>query len=116
MGSVRAVVVSAAIVALGSTYLDEPLVAAVVLPFLVGLLAAHVDRESGALAELVVRGAAALLPRRERADFRDEWLDHVHSAGEHGLIPLTRGLSIALIAAPSLAVGLRVGRRRRSRG
>ena len=66
--------------------------------------------------ELVVRGAARLLPARDRADLRDEWIDHVRRAGEQGLLPLTRALSIALIAAPSLAVGLRVGRRRRVRG
>lgn len=83
------------------------------MPFLAALLAAHVDREGGELGAVLVSVAAMLLPRMEREDFRDEWLDHVHAAGERGVLPLTRAISIALIAAPALAVGLRVGRRRR---
>lgn len=116
MRAARAVVLLLASTALAATQIETPLVAIVVVPFLATLLAAQLDREGGVLAELVVCGAARLLPRHERGDFRDEWLDHVRSAGEHGVLPLTRALSIALIAAPSLAVGLRVGRRRRVSG
>jgi hypothetical protein len=85
------------------------------LPFLATLLAAHIDRESGRISRAIVRAASRLLPAARREEERDEWLDHVESAGEHGVLPLTRALSIALIGAPLLAVGLRVGRRRRVR-
>jgi len=83
------------------------------LPLLVGLLVAHLDRESGAMAERLVRCAARLLPARDRAIFEDQWIDHVRSAGEHGLLPLMRALSILTIGAPALAVGLRLGRGKR---
>jgi hypothetical protein len=86
------------------------LVEFLVLPVVIGLLVAHLDRESGRLSRALVRAAARLLPAERRDDERDEWLDHVESAGERGLLPLTRALSIALVAAPLLAVGLRVGR------
>src|ERR1044072_1373392 len=86
----------------------------VILPFVVNLAAAHIDRESGRLARSLVIRAARLLPAARRQDERDEWLDHIDSAGEHGIAPLTRALSIALVAAPLLAIGLRVGRSRRS--
>jgi hypothetical protein len=88
-------------------------VAMVVLPFLVTLAAAHIDRESGRIARTVVHGAAHLIPEARREEELDEWIDHLESAGEQGLLPLTCALSIALISAPALAVGLRVGRRRR---
>jgi hypothetical protein len=114
--SARPVLFLCALIAGAATRLGSPLVDVLLLPFLAALLAAQLDRESGQLAELVVRGAAKTLPSRDRADIHDEWLDHVRSAGEHGVLPLTRALSIALIAAPSLAVGLRVGRRRRVSG
>jgi len=91
------------------------LVETILIPFLISLLAAHVDRASGRIAETMVHGASKLLPADRREEERDEWLDHVASAGEHGVLPLTRALSIAFIAAPLLAVGLRVGRRRRAR-
>jgi hypothetical protein len=87
-------------------------IAAVVVTFVGTLLALHVDRRSAAIARSIVRRAAKQLPAAERAAHEAEWVDHVESAGEHGLTPLTRALSIALIAAPSLAVGLRVGRHR----
>ena len=87
----------------------------ILFPFLISLLAAQVDRASGRLSERLVRGASKLLPADRREEERDEWLDHVASAGEHSVLPLTRALSITLIAAPLLSVGLRVGRRRRAR-
>ncbi len=116
MGVGRGTVLLAVLIGAAATQLGTPLIDVLALPFLATLLAAHLDRESRELAELVVRGAARALPPRDRADIRDEWLDHVRTAGEHGVLPLTRALSIALIAAPSLAVGLRVGRRRRVSG
>jgi hypothetical protein len=93
--------------------LGSPIVDVALLPFVATLLAAHIDRESGNLARALVIASARLLPPDKREDERDEWLDHVESAGEHGVLPLTRALSIALFAAPLLAVGLRVGRSRR---
>jgi hypothetical protein len=105
-----------ALIAAAATQLGHPLIDLLVLPLLATLLAAHLDRESGDLSELLVRSAARLLPACDRADLRAQWIDHVRTAGEHGVLPLTRALSIALIAAPSLAVGLRVGRRRRVSG
>lgn len=106
-----------ALAAAAATQLDYPLVALAVLPFLATLLAAHLDRESGILARGLVGAAARLLPAERRRDELDEWLDHLESAGEHGVLPLTRAFSIALVAAPLLAIGLRVGRaRRHSRG
>jgi hypothetical protein len=91
------------------------LLESILLPFLISLLAAHVDRASGRISRHIVRGASRLLPTPRREEECDEWLDHVASAGEHGLPPLTRALSIAFIAAPLLAIGLRIGRRRRAR-
>ncbi|HEU4944869.1 MAG TPA: hypothetical protein VFT10_06865 [Solirubrobacterales bacterium] len=90
-----------------------PLIEYLLLPFATTLLAAYVDRHSGRLSRALVRAAARLLPAARRDDERDEWLDHVAAAGENGMLPLTRALSIALLAAPLLAIGLRVGRSRR---
>jgi hypothetical protein len=86
------------------------LVEFLVLPVVVGLLVAHLDRESGRLSRKIVRAAARMLPPDRRDEERDEWLDHVITAGERGIRPLTRALSIAFVAAPLLAVGLRIGR------
>lgn len=96
-----------------ATQIGSPIVAAALLPFIATLLASHVDRESGSLARLLVAIAARLLPADRRDDERDEWLDHVEEAGERGVLPISRALSIALIAAPLLAIGMRVGRSRR---
>lgn len=113
MNEGRGLLVLLTLAAVLATQLGKPLVDVALLPFIVTLLAAHLDRESGSLARAVVRGAAQLLPADRREDERDEWLDHLESAGEHGVLPLTRALSIAFIAAPLLAVGLRVGRPRK---
>jgi hypothetical protein len=88
-------------------------VVGLLLPLLAGLLAIQFDPESGRVARGLVRAAVRLLPVPERDRFLDQWMDHVDSGGEQGLSPLTRGLSIALIGGPALAVGLRVGRARR---
>ncbi len=96
-----------------ATQVGSPLVDYFLLPFVTTLLAAYVDRESGRLARGLVRAAAWLLPAERRDDERDEWLDHIAAAGEQGVPPLTRALSIALLGAPLLAVGLRIGRSRR---
>jgi hypothetical protein len=87
----------------------------ILIPFLISLLAAQVDRASGRISERLVRSASRLLPANRRQEELDEWLDHLASAGEHGLLPLTRALSIAFLAAPLMAVGLRIGRRHRAR-
>lgn len=91
------------------------LVDVVLGPLVVGFLVAYLDRESGRLARALVMFAARLVPVNRRQDELDEWLDHLEAAGERGVLPLTRALSICLIAAPTLAIGLRVGRRRRTR-
>lgn len=85
----------------------------IVLPLLVALIAIQIDRDGGRIAVGIIIAAAVLIPRRRRQEELEDWLDHVETAGEHGLLPVTRALSIALIAAPTLAVGLRVGRKRR---
>lgn len=92
---------------------DHFVVGAALLPVLAGLLAAQIDRESGTMAVALVRAASRLLPDDRRDEICDEWLDHVLAAGEHGLPPLTRALSIAVIAVPLLAMGLRIGRTRK---
>jgi hypothetical protein len=86
------------------------LVALVILPVISALLAIHLDRHAASLAESLVTNASLLLPRVQRDRWLDEWIDHIRTAGEHGVLPLTRAMSIAFIAAPALAVGLRLGR------
>lgn len=76
------------------------------------LIAIEIDRGGRRLSLTLIRAASRLLPRRNREDLRDEWLDHILSANERGALAITRALSIVLIAVPLLAVGLRVGRRR----
>lgn len=115
MGAGRGLLALLVMTAIAATQLGTLFVDVALMPFLVTLLAAHLDRESGVLARMLVRAAARLLPANRRQDEVDEWLDHLETAGERGVLPLTRALSITLIAAPSLAVGLRVGRRRRAR-
>jgi hypothetical protein len=112
LSSVRTVVSLVVLILIAATHAHDVVIAACVLPFLLTLLAAELDRSSGRLSRLVVRAAARVLPARDRDDLRDEWFDHVASAGDQGVLLLTRALTIALIAAPLLAVGLRVGRRR----
>ena len=99
-----------------ATRIGDPLVGGVLIPLLVTLLGTHLDRESGLLSRRIVTAAARLLPVDKRKDECDEWLDHVATAGERGLVPFSRALSIAFVAAPLLAIGLRVGRSRRVRG
>jgi hypothetical protein len=98
---------------LAASQVEHALVAAFVLPLLGGLLAIELDRGSGRISLALTRAAARALPRRDRDNFRDEWIDHVLSAGEQGVAPLSRAISITLIAAPLLAIGLRIGRRAR---
>jgi hypothetical protein len=95
------------------TQLDAVLVSAALLPFVFTLLAAQLDRAGPRLAHALVELCVRLLPTERRAEERDAWIDHIECAEEAGLEPLTRALTIALIAAPALAIGLRVGRRRR---
>jgi len=103
------------LVALGValTRADSYLVTNCVVPLVISFIVCHIDRNGDSLAEALVLTATRLLPRRERPDWREEWLDHVRSAREQGLPPLSRALSILLIGAPALAVGLRVGRVRK---
>lgn len=107
----RLLAVLVLLLGLAATQADRLLVSSCILPLLVSLIAIHIDRNGDDLAETVVSFAALALPQDERADWRAEWIDHVKTASEHGLAALTRALSILLIAAPTLAIGLRVGRR-----
>jgi hypothetical protein len=96
-----------------STQVGNILIDCALLPFAATLLAAHIDREGGAVARAIVRAAARLLPREVREEHLTEWIDHIESAGENGVFPLIQALSIGLLGAPCLAIGLRVGRNRR---
>ena len=109
----KVLVTLAALLAVIVTQAKNLVVATCVLPLIIALIAAHVERDGGDIAETLVSAAAVILPARERQDWRDEWMDHVQSAGEHGVLPLSRAVSICLLAAPSLAVGLRLGRAKR---
>jgi hypothetical protein len=111
----RSLILLALLAAILFTQLDAVLVSAALLPFVFTLLAAQLDRGGPRLACALVNLSARLLPLERRAEERDAWIDHIECAQEAGLEPLTRALTIALIAAPTLAVGLRVGRRRRAR-
>jgi hypothetical protein len=99
-----------AMLAVAATHAKSLIVATCVLPLIAALIAAHIERDGGQIAEMLVSAAASILPAREQKDWRDEWLDHVQSAGEHGVLPLSRAVSILLLAAPLLAIGLRLGR------
>jgi guanosine-3',5'-bis(diphosphate) 3'-pyrophosphohydrolase len=81
----------------------EPLVATLFAGVLVNLLAAELDRSGGSYARWLVGQAARLLPNGERERWTEEWLDHVHTAGEHGMRPLLAAWTIALLAAPRMA-------------
>lgn len=92
------------------TQAGDVVVATCILPLLVALTACHVERDAGRIAEAIVAAAVVLLPKREQQEWRDVWTDHIRSAGEHGVLPLYRALSIFMVGAPALAVGLRIGR------
>jgi hypothetical protein len=111
----RSLILLAALLVALFTRMGVGWVTAVALPFICSLLAAQLDRAGPGLARALVDRAARFLPAERREDERDAWIDHIESAREAGVEPLTRALTIALIAAPTLAVGLRVGRRRRAR-
>lgn len=115
MRSGRALLILLVLLMALASQLSSNLVAAVLVPLVATLLGAHIDRDSGVLARALVRGACRLLPAERRNEELDELLDHVKAAGEHGVLPLTRALSISLVAVPLLALGLRVGRSRRPR-
>lgn len=102
-----------AILAVVLTQVHSQLVSICVIPLLVSLIACHLDRNGDFIAETLISAAVFLIPTRDREDWRDVWVDHIRSAKEHGLVPLSRALSILVLAAPALAVGLRVGRTRR---
>lgn len=73
-----------------------------------GLLASEVDRSGRVFGVRIVRAASWLLPARLREDCATDWEDHVLCAGEEGLRPVLAALGIALIAAPRIAVQVRV--------
>jgi hypothetical protein len=110
----RSLILLVVLAAVLLTQLDAVLVSAALLPFVFTLLAAQLDRSGPRLARALVELSVRLLPDERRAEERDAWIDHIECAQEAGLEPLTRALTIALLAAPSLAIGLRVGRTRRA--
>lgn len=86
------------------------LVTAVLVPLLVMLAGAEIERDGARIGRGVVGAASLLLPRQDRRVHRDEWIDHLSEAGDRGMRPLLTALSIAVLAAPLLAVLLRYGR------
>lgn len=111
----KVLVVLTLCVALAITQSGRPIVVAGIIPLLVALVASHIDRQGGRIAVCLVTASARVIPSQDRCGLRDEWVDHVRAAGEHGLPPLTRALSILVVAAPMLAIGLRIGRGTRER-
>jgi hypothetical protein len=89
--------------------LGPSLLAVVLLPLVIALLAGELDREGGRVAVRIVDFASRMLPKHSRADHRDEWRDHVLASGEVGVRPGLSAIAIALIAAPRLAVAEHLG-------
>jgi hypothetical protein len=85
--------------------------AAILLPILLGLFAAELDRTGGVVGVRIVRFGGRLVPARCREPLVDEWVDHVLSAGDAGLRPVGAAFSILIFAALRLAFRLRVRRR-----
>lgn len=83
---------------------ESPVVAGVLLAVVVNLLAAELDRSGRTVGFAVVRAAGWLLPARERANWVEQWEDHVVTAGSEGLRPVLAAWHIALVAAPALAL------------
>ena len=83
---------------------------ALVQSLLVGLLVIELHRCGSLLSKRLLHTAARLLPRDDREYFLRSWLRTALGAGDRGVLPLARALPIALIAAPLLGVGLRIGR------
>lgn len=79
---------------------------------LVGLFVIELDRWGPRLSERLLDAAAWLLPKGDRGYFLGSWLLVVVETGDRGVLPLVRALPIALIAAPLLGIGLRIGRQR----
>jgi hypothetical protein len=84
----------------------------VIVPVLISCLAAELDRAGGSIGVAITQVAVILLPAAERSHYADAWNDHVRSVGSHGLRPVASALSIALLAAPLLAVLTRFDRGR----
>jgi hypothetical protein len=78
----------------------------VTLTVLATLLASEFDRSAYRLAVVVLRIAACLLPHERRNDELDEWVDHAHAAGDHGLSPLLVALSIVIRSVPTMILGV----------
>lgn len=87
---------------------SNPPIALVVTPIIAGLLVIELDRSGGLFATRIVRLASVLLPKRVRREHADEWADHVLSVGEAGLRPVIAAAAIAVVAAPKIALRLRV--------
>jgi hypothetical protein len=105
----RAVLAAAVVLAcLSAGFAPLLLIEFVGVPIVVALVAAELDREGGWLAVRVISLATLLLPEISRREHEDEWIDHVLASGEEGLRPLLTALTIALLAAPSVAVAERV--------
>jgi hypothetical protein len=87
-----------------------PVVALIIAPTVAGFFVLELDRNSASMSERMVTRAARLLPQRVRADLAEEWVSHVHEAGDAGLRPLVEAAKIAFVGAPWLACRLH-GRR-----
>jgi hypothetical protein len=73
-----------------------------------GICLARLSGAGPGLATSLVRSAARLLPPMERQRYEAEWIDHVQSEADP-LAGIGAAISIALLAAPTLAIGVRVG-------
>ena len=87
---------------------SNPLIAVVVTPVIAGLLVIELDRERRSVRDADRSARQSLLPKRVRREHADEWADHVVSVGEAGLRPLIAAIPIAVVAAPKVALRLRV--------
>jgi hypothetical protein len=85
----------------------------ILLPLLLLLLGAELDRRSLTLGVRLVRAARYLLPKDEQA-LADEWEDDVRASGqEAGIGPLLSAIQFLLLAGPRIARARHSNRRRR---
>jgi hypothetical protein len=101
-----AVCVVLATIAVVLTFIGSTLIKSVGEPLVILLFGAEIDRSGGVFAARIVNVASRLLPQSDRA-IVDEWQDHIRATGEGGLLPLFTALSIALLAAPRMAIASR---------
>jgi hypothetical protein len=85
-------IVLALVLILATLEASNTIVALALMPVIAGLLVTEFDRSGGLIATRIVRLASRLLPKSRRADYADEWVDHVLAAGDEGLHPVLAAL------------------------